>query len=228
MGWLAAALFRRVQAADFYHDLHHRAVALLPPGSGGPPGRAWLDIGSGPGLLARLAALRGYTVIAADRDPAMTAAAARHPVARVLVASGRLSVRTAALEDLAADGPVAVVSAASLLAVVPDRAGVLRQMLGLLAPDGHLLVVEPSARMALWPALRWLWHSGGGGRGGLWLLLWAATRRRGRAVRRAALEQALATVAGGWQLAATPLLGGLVTAWVISCPPPARREAGEP
>lgn len=213
MGWLAAALFRRVQAAGFYEDLHRRAVALLPPGG---DGAAWLDVGCGPGLLARLAVVRGYTVTAVDRDPAMIAAAARHPVHAALIRLRRLRFRTAALEDLTGWGPVSVVSAGSLLAVVPDRATALRQLLARLAPGGQLLLVEPSVRMTLRHALRWLVRSGGGAGGGGWLLLWAAPRTPARVVDRAGLDRILSTMAGTWRLEETPLLDGMVTAWVIS------------
>ncbi|GAB3130182.1 class I SAM-dependent methyltransferase [Novispirillum itersonii] len=213
MGWLAAALFRRVQAAGFYEDLHRRAVALLPPGA---DGAAWLDVGCGPGLLARLAVVRGYTVTAVDRDPAMIAAAALHPANDALIRLRRLRFRTAALEDLTGWDPVSVVSAGSLLAVVPDRAAALRQLLARLAPGGQLLLVEPSARMTLRHALRWLVQSGGGAGGGGWLLLWAATRTPARVVDRAGLDRILSAMAGTWRLEAVPLLDGMVTAWVIS------------
>lgn len=209
MGWLAAALFRRVQGAGFYEDLHRRAVSLLPPGQGAH----WLDVGCGPGLLARLAVARGYTVTAVDRDPAMIVAAERTPRNH---ADG-LSFRVSSLEMLTVSRlRGAVVSAGSLLAVMDDRRQGLGNLLTLLHPGGTLLLVEPTAEMTLRRAWRWLHRQGlrrMRGRG--WLLLWAATRQPGRAVDHAGLMQALPE-GGDWQVTGTPLLGGMVTAWQIS------------
>lgn len=67
MSAFSAALFSRLQAAEFYSALHQQAVELLPRGEG----RTWLDVGCGPGLVARCAAAHGYRARGVDTDPAM-------------------------------------------------------------------------------------------------------------------------------------------------------------
>lgn len=168
MGRLAAALFARLQAARFYREAHAEAVATLPVGHG----RRWSDVGCGPGLLARLAAARGYQVTGYDFDHAMLTVARCHPAASTV--SG--GFKACDLATLAALKPAAdVVSAASLLAVLPDSQQALRDLLACVAPGGRLLLIETTHRMRLGLALRWLWHNGWG-EGGLWLLLWAMVR----------------------------------------------------
>ena len=71
MSFIAAKLFDWLQGADFYHAAHRAAVEHLPPGDG----KLWVDVGCGPGLVARLAAARGYRAIGVDRDRHMIAAA---------------------------------------------------------------------------------------------------------------------------------------------------------
>jgi SAM-dependent methyltransferase len=137
-----AWLFGRLQAAPFYRDAHERAVALVrTPQSGGP----WLDVGAGPGLVARLAVARGYDpVVAADASAAMVDSA-RRQAARD---AARVTCRRASLEDLVAeDSRWAVVSAASLIAVLSDPEAGLNALWSLVAPGGQLLLVEPTDAM---------------------------------------------------------------------------------
>jgi len=47
----AARLFTRLQDADVYGDIHLTAANLL----GSADQRSWLDVGSGPGVLTRIA-----------------------------------------------------------------------------------------------------------------------------------------------------------------------------
>ena len=61
---IAPALFTWLQGADFYRELHREAVEALPRGSG----ETWLDVGTGPGLVARLAAANGYRATGIDAD----------------------------------------------------------------------------------------------------------------------------------------------------------------
>ena len=65
MGYLSAAFFTWVQSAQFYVDLHTQAIELLPTGDG----KSWLDVGCGPGLVARLARSRGYDVLGLTKTP---------------------------------------------------------------------------------------------------------------------------------------------------------------
>ncbi len=70
---IGPALFGWLHGADFYRATHAEAVALLPTGQG----RTWLDVGCGPGLVARLAAARGYTARGVDAAPGMIRKARR-------------------------------------------------------------------------------------------------------------------------------------------------------
>ena len=140
MGALSALLFSRVQAASFYRRLHREAVQLLPPGAG----KTWLDVGCGPGLVARLAAEHGYRVTGIDIDPAMVRRATLEARRHACTAS----FETASPAQLAERASQAeVISAASLLAVIEDRAAAVRLLLQGVARDGTLLLIEPSPRM---------------------------------------------------------------------------------
>lgn len=200
MGKLSACLFGWVQSAPLYQALHREAVALLPPGTG----RTWVDVGCGPGLVAGLAAQRGYTAWGVDRDPAMVARAQRHhPAARFAV--GDLFAPVASQpHPPGAD----VVSAASLLAVLPDRRAALQALLARVRPGGTLLLIEPSPSMTPASAAAWLARHPEA-RGAAVLRLWARTPRPARAVQAADLHWP------GWHAQAHPLLGGLVQAWVL-------------
>ncbi|MGO9475233.1 MAG: class I SAM-dependent methyltransferase [Rhodomicrobium sp.] len=155
----AARLFARLQDADFYSGLHLAAANLLPNGK---LGQSWLDVGCGPGLLTRIAAEKGHAACGIDRDPDMIAAA-RH------LASRRGCGASFAVSDIetarAAAGRFDVVSASSLLVVLPNPAETLRQLVDLTKPEGRLLIVEASSRMSRARAA-WLWLRGRLGRCG--------------------------------------------------------------
>lgn len=201
MGFLSAQLFRYVQDAAFYRELHRRAVELLPPGSG----RVWFDVGCGPGLVARLASERGYRATGWDVDRAMIEQARR--VAGREASSVRFAI--AGIDAVASSPEKAdVVSAASLLAVLDDSTASIRKLLACLKEEGVLLVIETTPAMqprAAWAVLR---RAGFGGRNWV-LLLWAWTRRNRQAVDLSKLG------ISGISVARTELLGGLVAAWVV-------------
>lgn len=207
MGRAVAWLFDHLQAAPFYRKAHAAAVATLPYGRG----QHWIDIGCGPGLVARLAAARDYRVTAYDLDPAMLAVA-RHHVHAATVSGGFQHSDLATL--VAAGCRADVVSAASLLAVFEDRAQALRDLLACVAPGGTLLLIETTARMRPGMALRWLfkhgWREGGG-----WLLLWAWVRR-GRVI----IDDASLAELGG-TVRYHEVLEGLLGVWLIK---PAKTE----
>lgn len=135
-------LFERLQAAPLYVDLHRAAVGLAGPPA---PHARWVDVGGGPGLLARLAARAGYRrVLGTDVSASMVASAKRTAAAQAL----DIEFRQARLGDRQPICPPAqVVSAASLLAVLDDPATGLAELWSLVAPGGRLLVVEPTAAM---------------------------------------------------------------------------------
>lgn len=138
MGLFGARLFTWVQAAPAYRDLHAKAVDLL--GSG--DGRTWVDVGSGPGLVAELAAARGFTATALDTDPRMVRAASRR--------ANRGTHFDARLADAAdSTGSYDVVSAASLLCQVEDPSAVLQTLWAGVRPGGALLIVETTDRMSV-------------------------------------------------------------------------------
>jgi ubiquinone/menaquinone biosynthesis C-methylase UbiE len=194
MSRVAVGLFEWVQRAPFYVDVHRAAVGHLPPGSGA----TWLDVGCGPGLVARLAAAHGYRATGVDVDPGMVAAARRHdPEARADYVLGGLD------ELPEAD----VVSAASLLAVVPDVPAAVRQLWEAVRPGGALLVIETTSDMT--PAVVRAALRRRHVEGRAVLRRWAGTRR-GRAVdHRHLLELPESSVEHHL------LLEGLVAAWIL-------------
>ena len=201
MGALSALFFARVQAASFYRQLHREAVQLLPPGEG----RTWLDVGCGPGLVARLAVERGYRATGIDIDPAMV----RRATLEARRNASSAWFETASLAHLAERTRKAdVVSAASLLAVIEDRPAAVRQLLQGVAQGGSLLLIEPSEKMTARAAAD-LRSRNALGRGAWVLSLWARTRVPRRAVGWDS------TRVDGYDTQCHALLEGLVQAWTI-------------
>lgn len=196
-----AALFTWLQNADFYRGMHQRAADLLPRGEG----KSWLDVGCGPGVLSRIAYSRGYRVRGVDRSPAMIAAAGR-------LASERGAEIEFAVSDIEREAQSGhrynVVSASSLLVVVPDAIAALSQLEALVAPGGSLLIIEASDRMSRWRALRAVASGRLGSRSHM-LLAWAMARS-GRT-----LPQSVFRHMAGRQTQ-VPLLDGLAEARVIT------------
>lgn len=170
MSHFSAGFFSWLQSAPFYVELHAQAVALLPEGVG----RNWLDVGCGPGLLARQAAAQGYSVLGIDPDMAMVQRARRN-------AKGGTECwfEVGSLANLHANTQADVVSATSLLFVLADPEAGLRQLWECVRPGGQLLIVETTPRLTpgnvcrLGQRKRGLQHVG--------LYLWALARR-GRAI----------------------------------------------
>lgn len=198
----AAEFFVGVQRAPFYEQMFRTAIEQLPPGDG----RRLLDLGCGPGLLTRLAAERGYVSTGIDPDPDMIEAANR--IARQ--EGSRATFRAGSVEDASLGArPFDVVTAASLLAVLTDRAAGIQELWRLVAPGGILLVIEATNRMTSRNADR-LIVAGRIGGGADVLRLWAA-RREGQTVDPALVEE-LDDVAG---MSVHPLVHCLVAGWVI-------------
>lgn len=198
---LAAHLFTWIQGADFYRSLHAEAVAMLAPADGA---QTWIDVGCGPGLVARLAAARGYQARGIDLQPAMIRSAQR--IARRT--GSPASFQVGAIASLRA-ASATVVSAASLLAVLPQpRAGLADLWRGV-RPGGSLLIIEPTPAMTVARA-RQLLAQERLGRRTYGLYLWAAARQ-GRSVDPAIYD----TIAAAHR-AYRPLLHGLVGAWLFT------------
>lgn len=196
---ISTLLFTWLQGADFYFDLHQQAVDSLPAGNG----ETWLDIGSGPGLVARLAAERGYRALGIDTDPQMVATA--QWIARR--SNSPAEFQTGDFTSLPAES-AQVVSAASLLAVLPDREAGLRSLWHLLRPSGTLLIVEPTHQMTSENANRAI-QNGLPKKRIAGLRMWA-NARQGNIV-----DPAIYETLGAESIRLVPLLQGLVGAWVI-------------
>ena len=196
---IASLLFTWLQGADFYFDLHKQAVESLPIGNGG----VWLDIGCGPGLVTRLAAERNYHAIGIDTDPQMVAAARRIARRKNSPAEFELSDFTSLPGESAQ-----VVSAASLLAVLPDREAGLHSLWRLLRPGGTLLIVEPTHQMTSENANRAI-KNGIPQKRIAGLRMWA-NARQGNIV-----DPSIYETLGAESIHFQPLLQGLVGAWVI-------------
>lgn len=202
MSAVSAVFFAWVQGAPFYVDVHAAAVDLLPKGCG----KTWLDVGCGPGLVARLASQRGYDVVGIDRDPAMILRARR--LARD---ERQCRFEVGDLDHLAEAHRADIVSAASLLFVLPDPHAGIRQLWRRVRSGGALLIVETTQAMIPARARQ----AGRGVRPGraLALTFWARARR-GRSID----PSIFGSIAPASQKC-TLLLNGLVQAWVFTKEP---------
>lgn len=204
-GMNGARFFQWLQSADFYRALHAEAVGRVPATGG-----RWLDVGCGPGLLTRLAAARGFEAIGVDASAAMVESARANGRSAAAVTAGRSHTpgarfEQASLDDLVASGVSArVVSAASLLLVLPDARAGLEALWQLIEPGGHLLVIETMPALTFTGALH---HARGFSDVGL--VLWGLARN-GRSV--APLLDAF-TPPDLASAARHPLCAGLVGAW---------------
>lgn len=197
---VAAALFTWMQGADFYYGLHAEAVAALPKAEGS---QQWIDVGCGPGLVTRLAAARGYQALGIDINPQMIAAATQ--IAKSEGSSA--TFRVGSFEEVS-HANVSVISAASLLAVLPDRFAGLTALWQGVRPGGTLLIVEPTAEMTTIHAQQLL-RKGILGRRSFGLRLWAYARQ-GNAV-----DPSLYARLDSARIDYVPLLEGLVGAWIV-------------
>ena len=138
MSYLSAAFFTWVQGAQFYVDLHTQAIEQLPTGNG----KSWLDVGCGPGLVARLARNRGYDVLGLDQDATMIRMAAH-----ISRRDTHCRFEVGDLEHTSSQHSADVVSAASLLFILPDPTAALHQLWRCVRPHGYLLVIETTSLM---------------------------------------------------------------------------------
>src|SRR5271166_6464138 len=124
----------------------HTAGAVL-DAAGVAAGTRVLDIGTGPGVVARAAAEREARVTAVDAEPSMAEAAARNVPGA--------DVRVAVLPDLPLpDGAFHAVTGNFVIPAVSDTAGALAELRRVLRGGGRLALTcwsyPPSPRSA-WP-----------------------------------------------------------------------------
>lgn len=203
MSTFAAHLFSWVQDAEFYRDLHRQAADLMHGGNG----RSWLDVGCGPGVLTRIAADNGYRALGIDRNPQMITAARRLAMDR----SNGAKFEVADIDAAMARGErYDVVSASSLLVVLPDPEAALLQLKTLTRPGGSVLIIEASSQLTRLRAASEI-LSGRLGRRAYMLQVWA-TFRAGRTFSDDIFDRV--------RLPAThrTLLNGLVNAWTFKTP----------
>jgi SAM-dependent methyltransferase len=199
MGYFGAKLFVWLQGADFYKDLHSEAIDKLPTGKD----KKWVDVGCGPGLLARLAAAKGYDTTGIDADPFMIREAKK-------IAQEENSSAHFEIGDIFRIPPQSadIVSASSLLAALDDKIGGFQALLKAVKSGGILLIIEPTDRMTP-QAVDVFIRSGMHGKRMSGLRLWARARQ-GRAV-----NPKIFNMPEAGRTIFTPLLGGLVGAWLI-------------
>lgn len=195
----SAKLFAWLQGADFYKDLHSKAMVGLPSGKD----RTWLDFGCGPGLFTRLAAAEGYSAIGIDRDPSMIREAKK-------IAKSESSSAVFVNGDVYQNWPQGadVVSASSLLAVLDDKVGGFQALLKAAIPGGLVLIVEPTDQMST-QAVEVLIGKGLHDERINGLRTWARARQG------SAVDPEIFKAVGVQPLSFTPLLDGLVGAWLF-------------
>lgn len=122
--------------------LREEFVAFLPVGAG-----VWaLDVGCGPGYVARQLAAGGNRVVGVDRSYRMVGWAAR--AARQAGSNG-LRFGVAQAESLPfPDRVFDLTVATTVLYLLPDRVAGLREMVRVTRPGGWVATLDPSAKMS--------------------------------------------------------------------------------
>jgi len=106
-------------------------------------GHTWADIGCGPGLMSRLVSEKGYDTTGYDLD-ANSIRLARY------LGRGHNNVRYRQQDLFTIDRHFNVISATSLLSVIPDKKKALKRLLSLLSPtNATLILIEPTEDMKI-------------------------------------------------------------------------------
>jgi ubiquinone/menaquinone biosynthesis C-methylase UbiE len=107
-------------------------------------GQRVLDVGCGPGALARHLARQGCAVVGVDADPAMVARAEE-------LAAGLPGAEFRQGSVLAlpfADGEFDLVTATNVVFLLPEPAAGLREMARVCKPGGRVAMLNPAARLS--------------------------------------------------------------------------------
>lgn len=141
---LGAHFFRWLQSLKFYIDIHRKAAGSLAVEKG-----RWFDIGCGPGVLTQIANELNFQVTGFDSSADM-----------ILIAKKTYSdlqfVHLSLSKLIASSQQAQIVSASSLVFVLPEPLNGLNQLWALVAPGGHLLLIETTSRMSVKNALHWM------------------------------------------------------------------------
>ena len=133
-------LFWYLQAQTFYRTLHQEAVSFARVCENGEK-LQWADVGCGVGLMSHIADKKGYVVQSFDLDSDMISWAK-------FLNKKNPHLLFAVQDVMELDSKFDVLSATSLLSVVPDRAMVLERLLSLLKnEDSKLILIEPTETM---------------------------------------------------------------------------------
>jgi len=195
----SAILFSWLQGAEFYYNLHEKAVNSLPVCNG----KTWIDLGCGPGLVSRLAASKNYDVLGIDRDPFMILSA--RLIAKINGSNAKFRIGDLdSISNIRAD----VLSGASLLAVIPDKRKALLQMWDCVKPTGNLLIIEPTQLMTRENVDKVI-KSGLPRKRVVGLRMWASAREN-----RAVDNEIFKSIPAEEQ-STVELLNGLVNAWIF-------------
>ncbi len=200
---LGAGWYARKLASGPEAELRREFVDWLAPSAGA----GVLDVGCGPGHLARLLVQRGCHVTATDRSRRLLR------IARRLAAADRtpvLFVRTAAERLPFPDGNFDLSLATAVVYLVPQPEGLLREMARVTRAGGTVASLDPSDAMQMRAMRAWSSAERLSARDTRKLMLWAlAAERIGQRFSEATLRS-LFFAAGLFEVQQERRLGGMV------------------
>lgn len=129
----APLLFDRLYHLGWYRETLQDWISGLPI----PPGAKILELGCGPGNLSAALAQMNYSVTGADKSPRMIRRAAKIKTNAEFIQADALHLP---MQNDAFD----TVVLASLINVVPDRKGLLKEVHRVLKPNGMISVLFPT------------------------------------------------------------------------------------
>lgn len=195
--YLSAMLFSKLQRVGFYKGAHTDALFFVGDGDG----RKWLDVGCGCGLVAVEAAKKGFTVLGVDKNRCSIEAARKYAEDEGVHAY--FSCDEIGGNYANAD----VVSAASLLAVMPDRVAGLQMLYNAVKKGGHLVIIEPTEKMNIKNARQYAKANKLKQRH--WLCIWAFARQKN------IVDPSIYETLNAEKIDFHSVLGGMLGVWII-------------